>query len=182
VLETVVRAYARQIFLDGVFHADPHAGNLFVIDEPSVAENPRVLFVDFGLSQRLAPALRSELRAGILALLNGKLEAFLAGMQRLDMIAPGAEPRVREAVASMFARIRGEGTSPLALSGERVLALKDEAQALLFATHGLALPADLLLYAKTVSSLFALARELAPEVDAMKLAAPYLLRFLAQRE
>jgi ubiquinone biosynthesis protein len=181
VLEIMVRAYARQIFLDGVFHADPHAGNLFVVDEPNAAAQPRVLFVDFGLSQHLTPALRAELRAGILALLNGKLEAFLTGMQRGGMIAPGAEPAVRDAVAAMFARIRGEG-SALALSGERVLALKEEAQALLFSTPGLALPPDLLLYAKTVAYLFALGRELAPEVDVMKLAVPYLLRFLAQRE
>ena len=158
VLEIVVRAYARQIFLDGVFHADPHAGNLFVIDEPGAAANPRVLFVDFGLSQQLSPELRRELRAGILALLNGKLDAFLEGMQRMGMIAPGAEPAVRDAVSAMFARIRGEASSALALSGERVLALKDEAQALLFATPGLALPADLLLYAKTVTYLFALGR------------------------
>jgi predicted unusual protein kinase regulating ubiquinone biosynthesis (AarF/ABC1/UbiB family) len=183
VLEIVVRAYARQIFLDGVFHADPHAGNLFVVDEPSAAERPRVLFVDFGLSQQLAPALRRELRAGILALLNGKLDAFLEGMQRMGMIAPGAEADVRAAVAAMFARLRGEsGGAALALSGERVLALKDEAQALLFATPGLALPADLLLYAKTVTYLFALGRDIAPEVDVMKLAAPYLLRFLATPE
>lgn len=182
VLEIVVRAYARQIFLDGVFHADPHPGNLFVIDEPSAAERPRVLFVDFGLSQRLSPELRRELRAGILALLNGKLDDFVAGMQRLDMIAPGAEAGVRGAVAAMLARIRGEGSSALALSGERVLALKSEAQALLFATPGLALPPDLLLYAKTVGTLFALGRELAPELDVMKLAVPYLLRFLAARE
>jgi len=182
VLEIVVRAYARQIFLDGVFHADPHAGNLFVIDEPSAAANPRVLFVDFGLSQHLTPELRRELRAGILALLNGKLDEFVAGMRRMGMIAPGAEQRVCGAVAAMFARLRGEAGSALALSGERVLALKDEAQALLFATPGLALPADLLLYAKTVTYLFALGRELAPEVDVMKLAAPYLLRFLAARE
>ncbi len=179
VLEIVVRAYARQVFLDGVFHADPHAGNLFVVDEPGAKEKPRVLFVDFGLSQHLTPELRSELRAGVLALLNGKLDDFLAGMQRMGMIAPGAEPRVREAVAAMFARLRGEGRSALALSGERVLALKDEAKQLLFATPGLALPADMLLYAKTVTYLFALGRDLAPEVDVMKLAAPYLLRFLA---
>jgi predicted unusual protein kinase regulating ubiquinone biosynthesis (AarF/ABC1/UbiB family) len=141
-----------------------------------------VLFVDFGLSQRLAPELRRELRAGILALLNGKLDDFVAGMQRLGMITAGAEPGVRSAVAAMFARIRSEGPSALALSGERVLALKQEAQALLFATPGLALTPDLLLYAKTVGSLFALGRELAPEVDVMKLAVPYLLRFLATRE
>jgi ubiquinone biosynthesis protein len=181
-LEVIARAYARQIFQDGLFHADPHAGNLFVIDEPEAAERPRVLFVDFGLSKRLAPELARELRLGMLALLARDLDAFVAGMQRLRMIAPGAEPRVRAAVASMFARLSGAAAGPLGLGSERILALKDEAKQLLYDTPGLALPSDLLLYAKTLSYLFALGRELAPEVDLMRLSVPYLLRFLAQRD
>jgi ubiquinone biosynthesis protein len=179
VLEILARAYARQVFVDGLFHADPHPGNLFVIDEPDAGRRPRVLFLDFGLSKRLSPALRDEMRKGIYALLQGDLPGFLEGMHRLDMIQSGAEPRVREAVESMFARLRGESGSPLGLGGERVLALKDEAKRLLEETEGLQLPNDLLLYAKTVSYLFGLGRELAPEVDLMKLSVPYLLRFLA---
>jgi ubiquinone biosynthesis protein len=182
VLEVVVRAYARQIFSDGLFHADPHPGNLFVIDEPEAKRTPRVLFVDFGLSQRLAPELARELRLGMLALLGRDLDGFVAGMQRIGAIAPGAEPRVREAVAGVFTQLRAEAGGPLALGADRILALKDEAKRLLYETPGLALPSDLLLYAKTLSYLFALARELAPEVDPMRLTVPHLLRFLAVRD
>ena len=82
----------------------------------------------------------------------------------------------------MFARLRGEGAAPLALGADRVLALKDEAKALLEGTAGLQLPNDLLLYARTLSYLFALGAELAPEVDLMKLTVPWLLRFLAERD
>jgi ubiquinone biosynthesis protein len=179
VLEILTRAYAKQIFVDGLFHADPHSGNLFVLDEPDAARRPRVLFVDFGLSKRLAPELRAELRTGIFALLQGRLDDFLAGMRRLDMIAPGAEPGVRRAVDAMFERLRAETGGPLGMGAERVLGLKDEAKRLLEETPGLQLPNDLLLYAKTLSHLFALGRELAPQVDLMKIAVPYLLRFLA---
>jgi predicted unusual protein kinase regulating ubiquinone biosynthesis (AarF/ABC1/UbiB family) len=182
VLETIVRAYARQIFEDGLFHADPHPGNLFVIDEPEAVRAPRVLFVDFGLCKRLRPELVRELRQGMLALLRRDLDAFVAGMARIGAVAQGAEPRVREAVASVFARLAGEAGGPLALSGSRVLALKDEAKRLLYETPGLTLPSDLLLYAKTLSYLFALAREIAPEVDPMPLTVPWLLRFLAVRD
>jgi predicted unusual protein kinase regulating ubiquinone biosynthesis (AarF/ABC1/UbiB family) len=182
VLEILARAYAKQVFVDGLFHADPHPGNLFVVDEPEARARPRVLFVDFGLSKRLAPALRRELRLAIFALLRADLEGFLGGMERLDMIAPGARPRVAGAVGAMFERIRAEGAAPLALSGDRVIALKDEAKRWLEETPGLQLPNDLLLYAKTVSHLFGLGREIAPEVDLMKLSVPYLLRFLATRE
>jgi predicted unusual protein kinase regulating ubiquinone biosynthesis (AarF/ABC1/UbiB family) len=67
-------------------------------------------------------------------------------------------------------------------SGSQVLSLKDEAKRLLEQTPGLQLPDDLLLYAKTLSYLFALGEELDPKVDLMKISVPYLLRFLARRD
>ena len=182
VLETILRAYSRQIFDDGLFHADPHPGNLFVIDEPTAAHAPRVLFLDFGLSKRLAPELARELRQGILALLRRDLDAFVAGMVRIGAVAAGAEPAVRAAVASVFAQLEAEPGGALALSGARVLSLQEQAKRLLYETPGLSLPNDLLLYAKTLSYLFALGREIAPEVDPMPLTLPFLLRFLAKRE
>jgi ubiquinone biosynthesis protein len=181
VLEILARAYAKQVFVDGVFHADPHPGNLFVLDEPDAARRPRVLFVDFGLSRRLTKELRGELRRGVYALLSGDPHAFLEGMERMHMIAPGARAGVEGAVTAMFERIRSEASSPLALGGDRVLALKDEAKLLLETTPGLQLPTDLLLYAKTLSYLFGLGTLLAPEVDLMRLSVPYLLRFLAEK-
>jgi predicted unusual protein kinase regulating ubiquinone biosynthesis (AarF/ABC1/UbiB family) len=182
ILEILARAYAKQIFVDGVFHADPHPGNLFVVDEPEARTRPRVLFVDFGLSRRLTLELRAELRRGVYALLAGDQQEFLAGMERMQMIAPDAHAGVDQAVASMFARIGAETSSPLALGGNTVLALKDDAKRLLEETPGLQLPTDLLLYAKTLSYLFGLGTLLAPEVDLMRLSVPYLLRFLAEKE
>ena len=181
VLEILARAYARQVFVDGLFHADPHPGNLFVLEERG-PKGPQVLFVDFGLSRRLDPRLRSEMRRAIFAVLQGDVEAFLGGMDRMQMIAPGAHTAVRAAVASMLERLRGGGGAPLALGAGRVLALKDEAKVLLQETPGLNLPNDLLLYAKTLSYLFALGGELAPDVDMMKLTVPWLLRFLAEKD
>jgi predicted unusual protein kinase regulating ubiquinone biosynthesis (AarF/ABC1/UbiB family) len=179
VLEILGRAYAKQVFVDGLFHADPHPGNLFVIDEPSAAASPRLLFVDFGLSRRLDPGLRDEMRLGIYALLQRDERAFLDGMQRMGMIAPGAREGVARAIAAMFARIAGRGGA-LGVAGAQVLSLKDEAKALLQQTPGLQLPNDLLLFAKTLSYLFALGSELDPETDLMRLCLPYLLQFAAR--
>ena len=177
-LEILTRAYAKQVFVDGLFHADPHPGNLFVIDEPTAAARPRLLFVDFGLSRRLDPALRHEMRLGLYALLQRDEAAFLDGMQRMGMIAPGAREGVANAVAAMFQRIAGQGGA-LAVAGSQVLSLKDEAKRLLQETPGLQLPNDLLLFAKTLSYVFALGQELDPEADLMRLCLPYLLQFAA---
>jgi predicted unusual protein kinase regulating ubiquinone biosynthesis (AarF/ABC1/UbiB family) len=180
VLGILARAYCAQVFDDGLFHADPHPGNLFVVDEPGAAQHPRLLFVDFGLSRRLDPALRRELRLGIYALLQQNLPGFLDGMERLGAIAPGHRDDVARAVGAMFERVRSAGG--LAAGGAQVLSLKDEAVALLRRTPGLRLPTDLLLYAKTLSYVFSLGAELDAEVDMMKLCLPSLLRFLAAKD
>jgi len=63
-----------------------------------------------------------------------------------------------------------------------VLSLKDEAKQLLWSTPGLQLPNDLLLFAKTLAYVFALARDLDPAADPMPVALPYLVRFLAETD
>jgi predicted unusual protein kinase regulating ubiquinone biosynthesis (AarF/ABC1/UbiB family) len=105
----------------------------------------------------------------------------MAGMIRMEMIADTAQPGVRSAVQAMFDRMAAEGVASDG-SSARILGLKDEAKSLLQQTAGIQLPMDLLFYAKTVSYLFALGEELAPDVDVMKLSLPYLLQFLAQAE
>jgi len=183
VLEVLTRAYARQIFVDGLFHADPHSGNLFALPDPDDADKPKIVFLDFGLSRRLDPSLRDAIRDAIFAVLKRDPGAFVEQMQALGMIAAGAEPAVREAVEAMFSRMGGGGGGGvLGQSGSQVLALKDEAKALLQDTPGLQLPIDLLLYAKTLSYLFHLGESLDPEVDMMKLTVPHLLRFLTTRD
>ena len=179
-LTVLARAYASQIFVDGLFHADPHPGNLFVLNEPTAATAPRLLFVDFGLSRRLDPTLRHELRQGLYALLKRDLDAFLAGMDRMGMIAPGAHAGVRRALERMFERI-AVGGGAFALASGEVLSLKDAAKQLIQETPGLTLPTDLLLYAKTLSYVFSLGADLDPEVDMMKLSLPYALRFVAEK-
>ena len=67
------------------------------------------------------------------------------------------------------------------MAGSQVLRLKDDAKALLQETEGLQLPNDLLLYAKTLTYVFALGEQLSPETDLMKLVLPYLLKYLAQK-
>ena len=52
VAERVVTAYCRMIFVNGVYHADPHPGNIFI------ANDGAIVFVDFGAVGVLAPHMR----------------------------------------------------------------------------------------------------------------------------
>ena len=148
--------------------------------------HPRVLFVDFGLSKRLDPNLRDAMRKGLYALLQRDVDGFVFHMDEMGMIEGGAQEGVRQAITSMFGTISqaaqssDEPSQALGIAGSQVLGLKDRAKVLLEQTPGLQLPNDLLLYAKTLSYLFALGDRLAPDVDLLRLSLPYLLRFLAE--
>ncbi|MCZ6785447.1 MAG: AarF/UbiB family protein [Proteobacteria bacterium] len=185
VLEVLARAYAKQVFVDGLFHADPHPGNLFVIPPgPDGGDQPVVLFVDFGLCKRLDPELRRQMRKGLYAVLQRDADDFVARMDAMGMIAPGAQDAVHGAVEQMFEHLAEQSgeRGPLGVRGSQVLALKDVAKGLLQDTPGLQLPNDLLLYAKTLSYLFQLGEELDPEVDLVAISLPYLLKFLAEKD
>ena len=52
IAERVVTAYCRMIFVNGVYHADPHPGNIFVADDGAI------IFVDFGAVGVLAAHMR----------------------------------------------------------------------------------------------------------------------------
>jgi ubiquinone biosynthesis protein len=65
VVEELLHAAVKQVFVDGFFHGDPHPGNVLV------GGDGRVCLIDFGLTGRLEPAQREDLVTLILALILG---------------------------------------------------------------------------------------------------------------
>jgi len=58
------RAFFKQYFVDGFFHADPHPGNLFYLDDG------RVAILDCGMVGRMDPTLRTTMTEMVLAVAN----------------------------------------------------------------------------------------------------------------
>ena len=77
----VLTAYCQMVFVDGVFHADPHPGNLIVQPDGGVT------FVDFGAVGRLAP----NVKAGIPVFWNGiikrDVDQITAGLRQAGFIS-----------------------------------------------------------------------------------------------
>jgi ubiquinone biosynthesis protein len=61
VADLIVDSMLKQIFIDGFFHGDPHAGNIMLVDRSSIA------YLDFGIVGHLS----GELRSGIFDILYG---------------------------------------------------------------------------------------------------------------
>jgi len=172
-LAIVVDAYGRQVFGDGLFHADPHVGNLYLLDDPD--RPPRVLFLDFGLAERLAPEVREELRLGLLALLRRDVDSLLAGLSRLQAVIPGRE---REARAALESALAAGASNALGAGVAAIQSLKQLGKQLVRESRAFRIPRDLLLWARTLAYVYNLGERIAPGADPMRLFLPHLLRFI----
>ena len=66
--EELFRAYLHQVILDGLFHADPHPGNVLLTDDK------RIALLDLGMVSRLSPDRQEELLQFLLAVADGRTE------------------------------------------------------------------------------------------------------------
>ena len=62
------RAYLKQILLDGLVHADPHPGNVFLTDDGCIA------LLDLGMVTRVLPSFRDNLLRLLVAISEGRGE------------------------------------------------------------------------------------------------------------
>jgi ubiquinone biosynthesis protein len=77
VVEELIHAAVKQVFVDGFFHGDPHPGNVLV------DADGRVCLIDFGLTGRLDPAQREDLVTLILAVILGDDAAIARVLLRM---------------------------------------------------------------------------------------------------
>ena len=66
--EELFRAYLKQVLVDGLFHADPHPGNVFLTDDRKIA------LLDVGMVGRTTPELQEQLVKMLVAISEGKSE------------------------------------------------------------------------------------------------------------
>lgn len=106
VLETIVELYVRMMLVDGIFHADPHPGNLLV------APDGRVALLDFGMVVRVEQETRQRLITTVMAAVRQDVDGVIAGLYELGMLDPEVDRgTIRDAArAIMSVAFRTETT------------------------------------------------------------------------
>jgi len=102
---TIVTAYCQQIFQDGVYHADPHPGNLLVVPALSGAagtSRPTLVFLDFGAVAELSKTMRRGIAEVLQAALTRDTPRLVTAMKDMGFIARGADPDIFERVVDFF--------------------------------------------------------------------------------
>src|ERR1051325_2800728 len=93
----LVKTYLKQLLEDGFFHADPHPGNLLVMDTGHLA------FFDFGMTGRLTPRLQSMMIDAFFHVVGRDVHGLAQDLINLNFLKPGVDPeRVRPVVEGLF--------------------------------------------------------------------------------
>jgi predicted unusual protein kinase regulating ubiquinone biosynthesis (AarF/ABC1/UbiB family) len=152
--DTLIRSYLKQIVLDGVFHADPHPGNVLVTDGGLLA------LVDLGMIGRLSPQMQERLLRLLLAVSEGRGEEAADVAVTLGEKLPGySEAGFRRAITQLVGRIGHQSLAQVQI-GKVFLELQQ-----LITEHHVRGPAELTMLGKTLLNIDEVARALDPALD-----------------
>jgi len=174
VAEKLVETYLQQIFEDGVFHADPHPGNLFVAPVEGRAGEFRLTFIDFGMVGRVPDTLRSSLREALIAVGTQDSARLVSAFASMGVLLPTADTKLLDlAVAQVFDRFGGMAMSDLrTISHKEMRDIGLQFRELLVSMP-FQLPENLLLLGRTLAVLSGMCTGLNPEFNLWTSITPY---------
>jgi ubiquinone biosynthesis protein len=164
------RSVLKQIFIDGFFHGDPHPGNLFVLNDNTIA------FIDFGMMGRLDREMKDELADLLIAVINqdiGQIAHILAhlGVQTTEINMRD----FRRDIADIMDRYYGVPLHQIEIgkvTREMVeVALK----------HQVKIPPDYTLMIKALLTIENIGKQLDPDLNAIEEAKPMVTTILKER-
>ena len=152
--DELFHAYLKQVLVDGLFHADPHPGNVFLTD------GGRVALLDLGMVGRTTPGMQEQLLKLLLALSEGNSDTALEIVVKISETSEDFDaPEFRRRIGHLIVEQR-----------DATLQKMDVGKALLGVTRisaetGLFVPSELTLLGKTLLQLDQIGKILSPEFN-----------------
>jgi ubiquinone biosynthesis protein len=162
--------YLEMIFRHGLYHADPHPGNLLVMPHDTIG------LLDFGMVGRIDASLQEEIEDMLMAILAKDAQQLTSLVMRLGAIPPGLDEPLLSADLTDF--VDHYGNQPLDqfdLAG----ALTEFIE--ITRRYHIVLPASLAMLLKVLVMLEGTAQRLQPNFSLMELIEPYRKGMVARR-
>ena len=161
--ETLQRAYLDMIIEDGVFHADPHPGNLAVQDDGTL------VFYDFGMSGYVDPFIQNKIVDFYTAVAAQDIDAILDTLIEMGTLSPEADRQVMADVMELaIADARGEDVEQY-----RVQQIVQQVEDTIY-EFPLRLPSNLALVLRVATVVEGVCVTLDPDFDFISVATEYL--------
>jgi ubiquinone biosynthesis protein len=170
VAQLATRATATMVFDHGFFHGDPHPGNFFVQSDGAIA------IIDFGIVGTLDSQLREKLGDLLVGLMRESPERVAAALVAIGAATnPIEHGALRRDLSVLLRRYSGRSVGEIPI-GKAIADFLEISR-----HHGLRLPPDLALLAKTLIMEEGLAVTLDPDFQIGRALAPFAERHLLAR-
>jgi len=169
ILGIVIELYVRMMLVDGLFHADPHPGNLLVDDAG------RVVLLDFGMVVEVDPGTRRALVQTVFAAITDDRRGLVEGFYAMGIVEPGAPRAVIEALADELL-VTAHDQTTVQERLDRMSRLADDVVGHLY-NFPVRLPSDLVYFARTAALIEGLGTRYDPRFNPVSFATPIALRF-----
>ena len=187
----VVTAYCQQIFSDGVYHADPHPGNILVRKSP--AGEVSIVFIDFGAVAEVSPKMRRGIVDLIQAGIARDTPRVVQAMKEMGFIARGADPAIFDKVIDfMHQKFQEEvqldsfSLKDVKFDPQKSIENLADLRRMDVSIRDLAdhfhVPKEWILLERTVLLLMGLCTELDPTLNPVQVIRPYLEEFVLGKD
>ena len=171
----LAEAYAKMIFVHGFFHGDPHPGNIFV------SEGPTLVFVDFGMVQEIPETIRRALRKFAHAIVERDTPGILEAIKRMGFIVEGADhDALMYATQYLFDKYRD--IKPKDLKSVTIDDLTTDIENVIGAFEFVQIPNNFILLGRAIGMLNGISFTLNAEANMIEIATPYIREFLSGGE
>lgn len=161
-------AVLEQIFDHGFFHADPHAGNLFFLEEEG-----RLGFIDLGLVGQLEPQDKRKFLKVLLAILNRDRAALAKNLYELGTPGPHANfKKFEKDIQTLLDEVKKQGVDKIRLEQllNKLLTVARR--------NDLMIPNRYVMMIRSCLIIEGVAKSLDPKISVVKVATPIVARSL----
>ncbi len=179
----VVQVFCQQIFIDGVYHADPHPGNMLV------AEGGELVLLDFGAVAELSPQMREGIPEFLEGVIRRDTEQLIKAMRKMGFLSRTDAPEVSEKVIEFFhqrfqeeVKLDSFNLKDIKLDPQKgiesLIDLRKMNIGLKELSGAFHIPRDWVLLERTILLLTGLCTQLDPDLSPMEVIRPYLQDFV----
>ena len=169
----MVRAFLHQMFVDGLFHCDPHPGNLLIDSEQ------RIVLLDFGMNKRISDRLREGLRMNVWATMRRDPRAYAKSLEKAGMIGSKDLQAVQKVAEVMFDP-EYFNLTPKEFAGLDFSRYLRRMRFELRKVKSFVLPDGVVMWFRSFSLLLTFGAELAPGMRPVDILAPHMAHYLAE--
>jgi ubiquinone biosynthesis protein len=160
----------KQVFEDGYFHGDPHPGNIFIINNNTIA------LLDFGMVGRVDESMMASMASLLIGAIENNVDKIIKTLKEMDLIANNAETKeLRAEIKDFVDKYYGITLKQLEIGTviEEVLEI--------VARHRVRIPADISLLVKALVTIEGVGRDLDPDFDMIAHTKPFAKNLLRKK-